>query len=250
MELPGGFFTTNHGCQSLYAGIENFIGTSNVIKSALITEVHRPRHTGPVHLSGTQNGAAFSATCDYVAIGVEQTLQNLQFVDLDLLEKSIFSNVITYSYFDGAVNLIGSLNTSTNTNFSLIHLDTTAPFDQVKNGWTSIHSVFNYSPANLYGHTEVAMSVDDFKTLVTQQLNKIDKSQVTDFSIVDINLHEYYPRPTKKALEEGNFWARLEDIQGRRKTFWVGTLQSGLNAHHGILDSTLRLMNENFPSSS
>jgi hypothetical protein len=255
--IPGAFFVGNHGCQSLYDGIVNYIGAENVYTSVNITQVFRPKENRkngrtvirgtipkPTNASETQR---FVASCGQLVIGFAQTLAKLEVFDLDEKEQQFFANVKTRQYATGRINVAGPI-TATPV-YNLIHLDVTRPFNNVVNSWLMLNVKVSYAPTNFLGFSDNLTTSADFRALVTAQLNLVPPTLITSFNFTELFFHEYYPYPSNADLTtQKGFYTKLEDLQGRRNTYWVGTLLSGLQAHHAIFDKSYRLAVKHFGS--
>jgi len=116
----------------------------------------------------------------------------------------------------------------------------------------------SYAPASFYSFSNSPLTNDQLRSLVTSQFNQIVANfnpsipgggLFSGYTINSFHLHEYYPRPSNDNLTDasgGGFYARLEALQGRRNTYWVGTLHAGMAAHHSIMDKAKRLVDAHF----
>jgi len=211
-------------------------------------------------LKGTRGGINYKAKCSKVVFAFSQTPGNIDFIDLDINETAFFSQVSNRVYAGGVVTVTGGLAAATNNNFTFVHLDFTRPFEfnHVDSGWLAMQTTKSYAPASFYSFSNNQnMTSDQLRTQVTSQFNQIVASYnpstggglFSSFTINSFHLHEYYPRPSNANLTDatdGGFYARLENLQGRRNTYWVGTLHAGMAAHHSIMDKAKRLVDAHF----
>jgi len=142
---------------------------------------------------------------------------------------------------------------STGSNYTLFHFDANDTWGNVNQGWIVAIANLPYAPASFYAVSQGPITLEQFTTIMKGQLNLLNPDLVSGYSINELNLHIYYPFPTNDALRNpvgGGFYGRFNSLQGRRNTFWVGTLQAGLCAHHSIIEANFRLMAQHFPMSN
>jgi len=172
----------------------------------------------------------------------------LSLFELDSTETEIFSSVKLRHYVDGLISVAGPI-LSPNPLFSLSHFDVTRPFSLAINGWFNFLGVLSYAPAILSACSDDDITEADFRAKVAQQISLIPSSLITSFNITEFTLHEYAPYPSNAALSDPiGYYTKLDNIQGRRNTFWTGALPSSIPGHHNIIDAAFRLVERLFPT--
>jgi hypothetical protein len=248
-------FAINGGCKKFYKGMANYINQNNIWTETIINKIERPQageDQNWMRLRGTRCGERVKAKCGKLVVAFPQTPANLDFMDLDLQEELFFSTVQNRYYGGGRINLYGPLRTNTGNNYTLVQINVTnAPPNETKfvvQGLTAVQTQLTYAPASFYAFSDTPVTRDQLQTIVESQLDRFPSYLITNYTIVeDLFLHEYYPRPNNASLlDPVGFYTKLEQMQGRRDTYWVGTLHAGLAAHHSIMEKTFRLVNEHF----
>jgi len=236
--------------------ITNGAARDNVWTDTTLYKVERPLHgneIGPDNysmLKGTRGGMNAKAKCSKVVFAFSQTPGNIDFIDLDQSEIAFFSQVSNRVYAGGVVSVTGGVAAAVANNFTFVHLDFTRPFEfnHANSGWLAMQTTKSYAPASFYSFSNNQTTTkDQLRAQVAGQFDQIVVSGglFTGYTIHNFHLHEYYPRPSNANLSDasgGGFYERLQTRQGKRNTFWVGTLQAGMAAHHSIMDKVKRLV--------
>jgi len=182
-----------------------------------------------------------------LVVAYPQTPANLAFMDLDSVEKAQFSTITTRVYSDGSVYIEGPINSTNHANFSLSRFDIGNPWRMVNQGIIAIYNQVPYAPSNMYGFSDVPISSADYKALMQIQLDLVPKSLITNYTIVEVNTHGFYPHPSDAELVDPvGYYTKLHNMQGRRNTFWVGVVQSGFCATHSVYNGVKLLSDEFF----
>jgi len=250
---PQANFAMEGGCQTIYDGMVKYLGANNVWTLTTTTSVTRPKKNsnGKVELKGTtKNGTQdFEVTCKKLVIGFPQNPTNLASIgiELDPEEVAQFSSITARVYSDGTITVEGPINSTNNANFSLSRINIADPFKHVSQGFFLINNQVPWAPSNIYGFSNVPISSADYKSLIQIHLNLVPKSLITNYTIHEVNTHGFYPAPSVAALTDPvGYYTKLQRLQGRRSTYWVGCVHGGFAAHHSIIDKAKRLVDEFF----
>jgi hypothetical protein len=268
---PNGTFVFEGGCESFYKGMKKYITQNytldNVWTDTTVTRLERPQagdenNSNKIKIKATRRGYKAKAKCSNLIIAFAQTLANIDFLDIDLTEENFFSSVTNRVYGGGVVSVTGGIASATSNNFTFVHLDFTRPFEfnHTNSGWVAIQTTKPYAPASFYYFAnDPTFTRDQLRSQVTAQFDQIVAAydlQIPGgglFSSYDIRqffVHEYFPHPNNTVLNNPNnstgFFTGLENLQGRRNTYWVGALHAGMSAHHSIMDKVKRLVDSHF----
>jgi len=268
--LPSGSLAFVGGCQSFYEGMRKYLTNNsridNVWTDTHVTNLARPNAGSETRsvtkIRATRNGHKAKANCGQVIIAFPQTPANIDFMDLDQTEEDFFSSVTNRVYGGGVVEVSGGIASATNNNFTFVHLDFTRPFEfnHSNSGWLAIQTSLSYAPASFYHFSnDPTFTREQQLTEVKNQFDQIVAAfnpsipgggLFSSYIIRHFQAHQYYPHPNNTVLNNPNnstgFYTALENLQGRRNTFWVGTLQAGMAAHHSIMDKVKRLVSAHF----
>ena len=234
IEVVNASFFVNNGCTSIYRGIANYLGPQNVLVNATTVSVHRPSaddcDNGRNRLSivagyNSYTYKPFLFLCDKVAISFPQTLQTLDFVDLDAVETDLFSTVSYTYYFGGIINVNGGQAANTGTGFQVVNVNPEAFLDQpTYPGIATMTRTQPFGPANVFSVSPTPRTEDEMFTLVAAGLRNVS-STILNATLVSVDLHQFRPVPGVQTLQvQPNFYKRGTAIQGYRNTYWLGSV--------------------------
>ena len=253
--VPDSHYSLQNGCQSFYDGALAYLGASNVLLQSNVTHVTRPSNQGNVYVNVANTSDSDNGTlvlnCSKLVVAIEQTLNNLEFMDLDAQETAVFSSVSVRSYFDGTVDLQGPI--ENNSTYTLMNLDYSNPDYSLAKGptWAAI-AKFGADPGfprSIYAFADSYMSEADMTPILNKQLTQMTTlpgTIVTGVDSLDIHRHDYYPYPSNDACKNTtNFFQSAALLQGYRNTYWAGALLA-MDSHVSIFFHTRKLVCDYF----
>jgi hypothetical protein len=219
---PGSAFTFNGGCQKVYDGIYNYIGSENVFLGAEV--VKAKRHDHHVTLTINQNNEKFKYRCDHLLVAFTPSLKNVEFLDPDTEETEIFRDVEINYYYTGTANVTGG--SLQNQAFNIFNADPASafftPFDASA---ISIGRGVPYGPAAFLGISPVYRTPQEMQTIIQQQLNNIPSSLLTTATNFVFRHAGYAGYFTFNALAKSvSPYAKLTALQGHLSTYWLSSL--------------------------
>jgi len=263
-------FNLRGGCQTFYAGIQNYLGSNNVLVNAQVDSI--VRGNGPIRVTGQiidpsrQSRRTFSYTCSKIFIGFPPTLDKMAtlFPDFDDSELDFYRKVRFRPFFATAVELSGP-GVDYN-NYALTN-------NTLTNNNSTISRFYNVKPERPYGHPELPATViisrdvpygpfsapmvglpcqpntlDEMKAIVARQLAKLPSSVVTSANVPTIFEHRFQPYYSSRDLQAvPSPPSELRSLQGHRNTFYVGAIES-FCSHIHIIERNINLIKANFPT--
>jgi len=191
------------------------------------------------------NDQLVKVKCTNIIVSFPQLLANLQFMDLNAEETSIFQNVRANSYFDFRVDVAGPI--ANNQGFNLASIDYITlipPFPNI----LALRREIPYGPAVGYAYADQDITTSDMFNLVNQYLGYIPATALTQADLVAFNRHSYQAHFTLESLAQSPTpYTRLNNLQGLRNTYWTGALLSFAETS-SIWQRTYTLIDTNFPS--
>ena len=219
---PGSGFAFNGGCQQIYDGIYNYIGSDHVFLGAEVVKARRHKHH--VTLTVKQNNDTFKYKCDNLIVAFTPLLKNVEFLRPDDEETEIFRDVVVNYYYTGTANVTGG--SLANQAFTIFNADPTSAFFTPFNASAiSIGRRVPYGPAAFLGISPIYRTPQEMQTIIQEQLNNIPCSLlevVTNFVFRHAGYAGYF---TFNALAKSvSPYAKLEALQGHLSTFWLSSL--------------------------
>ncbi|KAF2396663.1 putative FAD dependent oxidoreductase [Trichodelitschia bisporula] len=215
-----GFLTTaDSNNQRIYTNAARVLGPDAILHSKVTTIIRN--ELGVLAAVSTPTGTKL-ITAKKLVIAIPPKVANLGFADLDSVESNLFSQFGNGYYWDAVVR-----NSGIPDNATISNADPAAPYGipnlpsvyvVQSTGVPNLHSVY-------YGST-TAMSDDAVKTAMLTAVGKLAKAlngtSTGNAQLVGFNNHSPYELRVSSDAIQGGFYNRLEALQGRRKTWWVG----------------------------
>lgn len=216
---PTSWFSVKNGCKSVYDGISAYLGSESIELNVNIKSVVRG---DKIKIIWERNGIYQTQKCRNLIVAIPQTLDNLKFMQLDLIEEAVFSSVSTKYLFVGTFNASGGI--LSNLNFSLANIGLTG-LPTLPNLLTNYRK-FDVGPIvqQLFFPNETTLI--DAENLAQSKLdNLVISGAYGSIADSDIWLHEYNPHFSREALGFPiNPYYALKLIQGNRNTLYAGAL--------------------------
>jgi len=248
-------FTVNNGCVTIYEGITDYLGASNVVTNFTTVSVLRP--TGflgdllPNVVVGYNsfNKQPYVYTCDKIISAFPQTLDNFQGWDLDSTESQLFQQASWHAFYNGIVSVTGG--PASSAGFAVPNVN---PFDPlglltpVFPAVTNVLRPLSYGPATVQAFSETTdLTQAQITVIVQKDLANISASGVLDTKLQFVQLHQYQPTPSTASLRaQPNFYTRINNLQGHRDTYYTGALLT-TSASYAVWNQALLLVQANFP---
>jgi hypothetical protein len=258
--VPDTGFVLAFGCQPFYTSVQfylNGLGTSSVLVNSQVTYAKR-RSTGwtwnsksspPVTIDVQTTGSASSHwSCGQLIVAHPQTTTDVAYLNLDILEEAVLSQVQTRYYFNGVANITGGTAAPGGFgSFSFRDEDTANAFAQQDfPGLISLaRSVFPFGPAQILGSSSNPMTNAQFASLAATQIAHLSPS--VNASVWFTNYHQYQPYPVTSGINHPfGFYTQLQTLQGHRNTYYIGALASYAGTYL-VWEQAFDLIAKNFP---
>ena len=245
---PTAAYSVKGGCQQIYNGMRDYLGTQNILTNAQVTSIKRRNNDRPSQIKGTINGIPFKYKCKKVIAAFSPQLNDIQFMNPDSLETSLFKHAKYFYYYTGTAITEGPLAVNTSYqvgNSDLINSQFQVPFVP---SVTNVGRVLTYGPSQIQATSDVQKSVTEMRAIVQEQLDRIPPNIFTNVDVDIFFQHGgYWGYFDNKSLRKNySPWAKLNDLQGHRNTFWVGALNRMASSSH-IWDDSYRIIAQYFP---
>ena len=147
-------------------------------------------------------------------------------MNLDDLEKTIFECVETSYYFDGYASVLDGR--MKDLPFVISNVNESNKWENPNSpAMISIARSLPVGYASLLSCSTTFLSTEEMKKVMIKQLNQIPSDLLQVEEIIHINYHEYDPHFTTKSLKTyPHPYSLLQQLQGYRKTFYIGSLLS------------------------
>jgi len=245
-------FTVNNGCVTIYEGITNYLGASNVITNFTTVSVIRP--TGlfgeilPNVVIGynSYNEKPYVYTCENIISAFPQTLDNFQGWDLDSTEEALFGQASWHAFYNGIVSVTGG--PASRAGFA----PNVNPYDPLLTPVfptiTNVLRTLSYGPATVQAFSETNdLTQAQITAIVKSGLANISASGVLNTTLNFVQLHQYQPTPSNASLSaRPNFYTKINNLQGHRDTYYTGALLT-TSASYAVWNQALLLVEANFP---
>ncbi|OCL01635.1 flavin-containing superfamily amine oxidase [Glonium stellatum] len=217
-----GFLTTaNHDNHELYEKALAELGSSAFISSN-VTQISRNNDSVRVVISTTEGRKLIRAS--QLLIAIQPKLSSLSgFLDLDAEEASLLGQFNNSYYWDSVVR-----NSGVPDNTSINNVDPAAPFALPplpgiysigSTGLPGLHTVYYGSPYAI-SNEEVK---SDILTTIAELVKAAGYPPVNGTAeFVGFNDHRPFELTVSVDAIKAGFYARLNGLQGRRKTWWTG----------------------------
>jgi len=227
--VPGSWFGINNGCQSLYDGIVNYMGSQSIMLKAHVTHTIRPPSNLhlPIIVSGFQEGHGhFVKSCDKLIVAYQQTPDNLAPLNLDEAELAVFGSVTVRDYTTSQVTLEGPITANAPYEFANVRRDrflSTPPLPNLYNFFNS----HPFGPGFAIGFSETLLPEAVLPAIMIAAAEGAPTEAVTKVTWEKFWRHEYNPHFSRTVLGGAvNPYTRLDQLQGHRNTFYCGALAS------------------------
>jgi len=247
-------FSMVGGCYALHEGIANYLGWDNILTSATITRVIRPRHNNnaPVVIQGRRGTrrVPFRYNCDSVIVAFAPSPEVSGFLNLDSLEASVLNKVTHLNYYVTAADVAGPI--ATNSDFVLSNVDSDNTYDPaavVAPAPVVMFRGLQYGPVALAMTSQEPLTSQQVYQLCKPQLNNINPSQLTQVNVTrEIYNHAFSPLfPAQYLGAAPNAFTQLDDLQGYRKTFWYTSLNTAVSHAH-VINNVANFLAPYFPN--
>ncbi|ANB50886.1 putative amine oxidase [Powai lake megavirus] len=247
-----GCFRVRNGCNAVYQGIHDYLGTENVVTGAQITSVVRPRFGfKPVEVRGytTNNGQqeTFLHKCKKVVVAFPPIRDNLEFMDLGLVESAVFDHVKYNYYYAGIANVSGAFDQKS---FQVMNADPASKFNvPFGDSAISVGRYIEYGPAQVQALATTQRSVSEMRNVIQQDFDNIPDYILNNVTLGTTFQHGGYSPyfATESLLWPVSPYFFLDILQGTRDTYWHSALNrySANSAH--VWDGSRRLVDKYFP---
>jgi len=220
--------------------------------NSTITSVTRPKESDFIKLPSIVTGynshnlLPFVYTCGSVIVAFPQVVENMKFMDLDVTEIELFSQVEYNLYYDGIANPTGPA--PSNGSYNFVTWNQKNPFLQAT--YPAVIEVYRdlpYGPTAIYASSPNPLTSKQIEAVVKKNLANLPTSLITEANFDYLNEHIYLPHPTTFSLQQApNFYTRLNDLQGKRKTYYTGALVTYAGSYL-CWEQAYRLVNKFFP---
>jgi len=248
-------FTVNNGCVTIYEGITNYLGASNVVTNFTTVSVIRP--TGllgellPNVVIGynSHNQQPYVYTCENIISAFPQTLDNFQGWDLDSTETQLFQQASWHAFYNGIVTVTGG--PASSAGFAVPNVNPFDPLGLLTPVFPTITNLIrplSYGPAAVQAFSETtSLTQAQITAIVESGLTNVSAAGVLDTKLQFVNLHQYQPTPSNASLSaQPNFYTRINNLQGHRDTYYTGALLT-TSASYAVWNQALLLVQANFP---
>jgi len=174
--------------------------------------------------------------------------QNMSPFNLDDSETQVFSQVEVFNFWGGEVFVSGS---NTNGAFQMIVSNFSSPFlEPTFPGLLLVQKEYaDLRPAAFLAASQAFIPLNNMVTLLNNQLSQFASYGLIDsnFTISDIDYHEYLPHGSTSSITQSpTFYTKLKNLQGHRKTYYVGALASYAGTYI-TWEHAFNLIQANFP---
>jgi len=207
--VPGSWFSVRGGCQTMYDAIQSYIGADSLYLNSTVDYIKRPNgNSGITRIKGKSAiRGKFNLKCKNIVIGVPQTLDNLEVLELTSAEYNLFSSVSGKSLFTGIYTATGDITNQSHVTW--VNVDITDAF-----GLPSLPDIllgfrkFATGPFVIQAYSpEVGVNTSLMQTLVERRLQHLVASGFyTSVSNVRVWPHaNYAPHWSPAKLGTGEF---------------------------------------------
>lgn len=219
---PAFLTTANHDNHGLYVAAANELGPDAVL-STNVTEVERCNDTVYTVIS-TPSGSKLLKS-SWLLIAIQPELSNLSpFLDLDSTESSLLAQFNNSYYWDGVVRNIGIPDNTSFANVDLsvaLNLPTMPALYQIEStSVPGLHSLYFSSPYYIPDSEVESQILTTIAALVEAAGYPSPANGSTE--LVAFNSHAPFECTVSVDAIKGGFYARLNGLQGRRRTWWTG----------------------------
>lgn len=241
-EGPNNGFQVNHGCQTVYDGMYDYIGAENVFFN---TTVSARLDDALILFAPSQPFLFELLLCSNIVVAFPPTINNM----LPLISKSyefnLFSQVKLRDYFTGVLSGSGSFN-----NYSVAQVETVNLLNQPfltppLPGLTSITQTIPEGLMQLKASSPNSLSISQMEAILSQQLATVPPSLLVNLSIKELLLHNFQPHLSAAALQAGTY-QQLKELQGVNNIYYTGAMFS-YSATFQIWNQAYLLVQEYFP---
>jgi len=251
----GGGFTVNNGCASIYEGITNYLGASNVVTNFTTVTVLRP--TGllgdllPNVLVGynSYNKQPYVYTCQKLITAFPQTLDNFAGWDLDSTESQLFQHVSWRAFYNGLVTVTGGTVSTLSTGFQTINFNFSDPLGTPTFPClTNVLRALPYGPAALEASAETEnVTIAAITTIINKDLAVLASTGILTAKVEFVTLHQFQPHPDTASLSaQPNFYTQLYALEGHRDTYHTASLVTTAGSF-AVWNQALQLVQAHFP---
>lgn len=238
---PSSWFSIRNGCQTIYDGIADYLGSQSLLLSATVTSVTRPKskHSSAlVRIQGTRGGVAFQKRCRALFLAVPQTIEKLDpILDLSVFERLVFSTLRTRNVYTGRFSASGGITVATK-GYTLTNIDIGDPagLPQLPNMLGLINPFSTEAPLVHQDYFPDTVTPAFAFSFIQSKLNNLTASgAISNYTGLASWLHEFHPHWSRTFLGSPIAPHNLFDaLQSLRKTFYGGAARTAANTHSVI----------------
>lgn len=216
--LGGSFLSAATGVGSLYDAATTALASDTLFDSEVLRVVRPPR--GPIVLVVDTPRGPRVVQCEKLLVTAPPLLSNLCQFDLDATEWSLFSRFDSNHYYTGVLETSGLAPDQ-----SLVNAAPDTPFNLPR-----LPGIYSISPSPVPGLTNVKygstrpLSDHAVRAAIRADLGRVklpgsSKIRLKDFAI--FKAHSPYALMASPSEIRRGFYASLEGLQGRRRTYYA-----------------------------
>lgn len=225
-------FEMYNGCDTIYQGIRNYIGSNNVWVNATTLTAIRIEGNVPVTLIVKVNNTQKVVECGDLIVAYPQLLADIAYLILDPQEIAIFQNVKSYYYYGASFDFSGPYAEEGATfdlnNYNPNNANGYPTFPAI----TSLSRDFPYGPGGLFASAAVPITGAAMEAVISTQLRGLPVDLITNATLDQFANHEkFLPHFSYADVSSSpNVYTRLKTLQGHRNTYWIGALRNFANS--------------------